>query len=364
MQHDAPPIADYDRLLERKVEKTLDLFSELSLPAPAIVPSAPEGFRMRAEFRVWHEAQDSFYAMFHPDAPRVPVPIHAFPIACASIQALMPELMQRIKASPELRRKLFQVEFLSTLAGESLITLVYHRPLESAWEIEAQQLAATLDVSVVGRSRKRKTVIGRDYVTEILEVDGTRYRYRQYEQAFTQPNAVVNTAMLEWASACASTLGGDLLELYCGNGNFTLPLSRHFDAVIATELSKVSTRAAQHNLEENGIGNTHIIRLSAQEVSQALAREREFRRLQVLPQALDAYRLDSVFVDPPRAGLDGATLDMVGRFSNILYISCNPRTLYDNLLALGERFDITRFGLFDQFPYTGHLECGVLLRRR
>lgn len=364
MQHDAPPIADYDRLLELKVGKTLELLSDLSLPDPAVFPSAPEGFRMRAEFRIWHESEDSYYAMFDPDAPRVPVRIDVFPIACASIQRLMPQLMQRIKDSPDLRRKLFQVEFLSTLAGDSLITLVYHRPLDDAWELQAQQLAQALQVSVIGRSRKRKTVIGRDYVTETLKVDGRRYRYRQYEQAFTQPNAAVNTAMLEWASECAATLGGDLLELYCGNGNFTLPLSRHFGSVIATELSKVSTRAAQHNLEENGVGNTHIIRLAAEEVSQALAGEREFRRLQVLPQALDAYQLDTVFVDPPRAGLDAATLDMVGRFNNILYISCNPRTLHDNLLRLRDNFAITRFGLFDQFPYTDHMECGVLLRRR
>ena len=221
-----------------------------------------------------------------------------------------------------------------------------------------------MGISVIGRSRKRKTVIGRDYVTETLEVDGTRFRYRQYEQAFTQPNAVVNTAMLEWASGCAANLGGDLLELYCGNGNFTLPLSRHFGAVIATELSKVSTRAAQHNLTDNGIHNTRIIRLAAEEVSQALSGEREFRRLQVLPKPLHDYRLDTVFVDPPRAGLDAGTLNMLRRFRNVIYISCNPRTLRDNLLALDDGFRVVRFGLFDQFPYTEHMECGVLLTRR
>lgn len=364
MQHDSPPIADYTRLLERKVEKTLRLFAPLMLPEPMVFPSPPEGFRMRAEFRVWHEDDDSYYAMFDPAAPRVPLRVNAFPIACLPIQTLMPQLMQRIKTSPDLRRKLFQVEFLSTLSGDSLVTLVYHRPLDDAWERQAQELAAALEVSVIGRSRKRKSVIGRDYVVETLEVDGKRYRYRQYEQAFTQPNAAVNSAMLQWASHRAKTLGGDLLELYCGNGNFTLPLSQHFGMVIATELSKVSTRAAQHNLEDNGVENTHIIRLAAEEVSQALAGEREFRRLQVLPKAVDAYQLDTVFVDPPRAGLDAATLDMVSRFNNILYISCNPQTLHDNLLSLKPYFDITHFGLFDQFPYTDHMESGVLLKRR
>lgn len=364
MQHNAPPVARYAELLDAKVARTRALLSALSPPDPVVCPSPPAGFRMRAEFRIWHEGDDSFYAMFDPRAPREPLRVDTFPIACASIQALMPQVIDRVKAVPDLRRKLFQVEFLSTLAGDSLVTLVYHRPLDGAWEAHAQDLAKALQVSVIGRSRKRKTVIGRDHVTETLHVDGTRYRYRQYEQAFSQPNAEVNTAMLEWASACAAGLGGDLLELYCGNGNFTLPLSRHFGTVIATELSKVSIAAAQHNLVENGIGNVHMIRLAAEEVSQALAGVREFRRLQVLPQPLGEYQLDTVFVDPPRAGLDRATLDTVSGFRHILYISCNPHTLRDNLLALDRDFRISRFGLFDQFPYTDHMECGVLLTRR
>lgn len=364
MQHDAPPVALYPRLLEKKVAATVALLSGLSPPAPDIFPSPADGFRMRAEFRIWHEGDDSFYAMFDPASPRIPVRVDNFPIACQRIQELMPQLLAHIKQAPELRRKLFQVEFLSTLAGDSLITLVYHRPLGEAWEALAQDVAKALQVSIVGRSRKRKTVVGRDHVSETLTVHGVPYRYRQHEQAFTQPNAVVNTAMLEWASDCAARLEGDLLELYCGNGNFTLPLSRHFDNVIATELSKVSARAAQYNLEDNDIRNAHMIRLAAEEVSEALAGVREFRRLQALPQPLAAYHLNTVLVDPPRAGLDPDTLGMVSRFDNILYISCNPHTLRDNLLALGDEFHIARFGLFDQFPYTDHMECGVLLTRR
>ena len=86
-------------------------------------------------------------------------------------------------------------------------------------------------------------------------------------------------AMIEWACERATGLAGDLLELYCGNGNFTLPLSLHFDEVIATELSKTSIRAARENLAENTIGNVEMIRLSAEEVTEAMQGKREFRRL-------------------------------------------------------------------------------------
>jgi tRNA (uracil-5-)-methyltransferase len=52
------------------------------------------------------------------------------------------------------------------------------------------------------------------------------------------------------------------------------------------------------------------------------------------------------------------------RFDRILYISCNPSTLKDNLEALYETRAVTRFALFDPFPYTAHVEAGVLLERR
>jgi tRNA (uracil-5-)-methyltransferase len=69
-------------------------------------------------------------------------------------------------------------------------------------------------------------------------------------------------------------------------------------------------------------------------------------------------------VDPPRAGLDDATLTLAQRFDNILYISCNPQTLADNLATLSKSHTIVKTAFFDQFPYTQHLESGVLLQRK
>lgn len=66
----------------------------------------------------------------------------------------------------------------------------------------------------------------------------------------------------------------------------------------------------------------------------------------------------------PRSGLDEETVKMVQAYPRILYISCNPQTLSDNLQTLAETHDVTRLALFDQFPYTHHMECGVLLTRK
>lgn len=355
---------NYTALLEQKAERVKTLLAPYSPPEPEIFPSSPTAFRMRAEFRVWHDGDDLDYVMYKKGEPKTPIAIKHFPIACERIQSLMPQLMGVLKRTQELRRKLFQIEFLSTLAGDTLVTLIYHRKLDNEWQTVAATLANTLDVQIVGRSRKQKLVLDRDYVEETLPINGKPYHYRQYEQAFTQPNARVNIRMIEWACEQVAERQGDLLELYCGNGNFTLPLAQYFNQVIATELAKTSVRAARVNLESNNIGNIQMIRLSAEEVSQAMAGERKFRRLADLPRELGDYELNTVFVDPPRAGLDPHTEKMVSKFDSIIYISCNPETLANNLQALCLSHNIESFALFDQFPYTDHMECGVLLTRK
>jgi tRNA (uracil-5-)-methyltransferase len=354
----------YDQLLAAKRAEVESLMSDFELPAATVVSSPTTGFRMRAEFRMWHDGDALDYVMFRPGAPRDPVPIQEFPIACERIQALMPALREHLQHNTTLRHKLFQVEFLSTLAGDTLVTLIYHRRLDADWEREAQAIQTELNIVIVGRSRKQKVVFERDYVTEQLPIAGQRFEYRQYEQAFTQPNARVNIAMIEWACKQAEQCSGDLLELYCGNVNFSLPMAHHFEQVFATELSKTSIKAARHNIAANRTENVQMIRLSAEEVSAAMAGEREFRRLKELPKPLGGYALNTVFVDPPRAGLDEATLNMVAGFERIIYISCNPHTLAANLRTLCTSHSAEGFALFDQFPYTAHMECGVLLQRR
>jgi tRNA (uracil-5-)-methyltransferase len=301
--------------------------------------------------------------MFRPESPRQPVPVAEFPIASPRIQRAMPLLRSALKDSPELRRKVFQVEFLSTLSGELLTTLIYHRPLADDWLEQAVPVAEAVNSRLIGRSRGQRLVLTEDYVDEILTIEGRDYSYRQPEQGFTQPNAAVNLTMIHWACGCARDLGGDLLELYCGNGNFTLPLANHFDRVLATELSKNSIRAARHNVERNALTNLQLARLSAQEMSEALAGVRPFRRLQQLDPALQEHEFSTVLVDPPRAGLDAATEALVGNFDQIIYISCNPLTLTGNLRQLCATHRVERLAFFDQFPYTDHMECGVLLKR-
>ena len=351
----------YQIQLNSKCELTREEFSKLYQGEIDCHPSEPRHFRMRAEFRIWHDENGAHYAMYEKSKPKTPIVIEEFPIASTSIYAVMPTLLQEVNSRPRLSRKLFQVEFLSTLSGDLLITMIYHKPLDDEWLAEAEALQSKLETPIIGRSRKQKVVLDRDYVTELMPTNSGNFSYKQIETGFTQPNAKVCVQMLNWACGVAENIGGDLLELYCGNGNFTIPLSLHFDKVLATEVSKLSTRAALDNIANNKRSNIELIRLSAEEASEALNGVREFRRLKSVD--LSSYHFSTIFVDPPRAGIDQKTLEFMMRFDNIIYISCNPATLKENLEFLTSRFKVKKMALFDQFPYTEHRECGVFLTR-
>ena len=353
---------DYAAQLLDKCTRVRTLLSPYAPPQAEVFESPREHFRMRAEFRVWHDADDCFYVMFPPGKKQQPYRVDTFPMATQTINRLMSELLPALQKDSVLRQRLFQVEFLSTLAGECLITLIYHKPLGDDWLSAAAMLRDSLKVELIGRSRRQKLLLGKDYLIETLGVNGKDYRYKQIENSFTQPNARVNECMLEWAQNSTRNNSADFLELYCGNGNFSVALAQNFRKVLATEVNKSALRAAEFNAQENAIANITCARLSAEEVTQALNAEREFRRLQHI--TLAEYEFSTVLVDPPRSGLDADTLAFVSQFEQIVYISCNPQSLANNLETLTKTHHIAKFAIFDQFPYTPHIESGLVLQRR
>lgn len=361
-------MGDYQQQLELKIVRLGDLFLHHKTPELEVFPSVPKHYRMRAEFRVWHEGDELNYVMYDQET-KARYHVHEFPAASRQINELMPKLIGKLKLSVELRRRLFQVDFLSTLSGELLVSLLYHRQLDEGWVELIKQLRAELaeeglNFHVVGRARKQKFLVDQDYVTECLQVNGRNIAYQQVENSFTQPNGKVAEKMLEWAFDCTLNSEGDLLELYCGNGNFSIALAPNFRQVLATEVSKSSVLSAQTNIAQNNADNVKVLRLSAEEFTQALEGVREFNRLKNSGVNLAEYDCQTVLVDPPRAGMDTATTLMVQKYEKIVYISCNPETLLDNLTVLSETHNIERFALFDQFPYTSHMEVGVCLVRK
>ena len=181
----------------------------------------------------------------------------------------------------------------------------------------------------------------------------------QTDQSFYQPNHFHMPKMVQKASDFIKE-PKDLLELYCGSGTFTLPLARIFRNVIATENNRQSIKCLNKSINEHSIKNVFHFRLSAEEVADALE-GRIFKRMG--KTNIKDFNFSHILVDPPRSGLTEDVINLLNKFQNIIYISCNQHT-YARDLDLLNNFTISDIEFFDQFPNTDHLEIVSLLTKK
>ena len=354
---------DYASQLNQKKETVEALLAPYYNASLECFESPESHYRARAEFRIWHDGDICSYAMGNLEKKGA-VTIEMCPKVIEPIEQRMWKLLDSINNSFVLSHRLFTIEFLATTTNECLVSMIYHKKLDDAWRELVTPLAQELDIKILGRSRKQKVILSDEFVVEKLNIDNKLVSYKQYESGFTQPNPLENIAMIEWAIARVQSIPtprGDFLESYCGLGNFTIPLSHYFTKVLATEVSKRSIYSALENCVLNSVDNISFVRLSSEEMTQALNKEREFVRLKDID--LDSYNFSTVLVDPPRMGLDEATIELISHIEYIIYISCNPQTLQRDLEILTKTHSVVESALFDQFPHTNHIESGIFLKK-
>ena len=354
----------YDEQLNFKLQREKERFSDFTTMDFDIIRSDKKAFRNRAEFRIWWDKDENgneilSYAMN--DFNKNILKIDSCQIVSPQIQEIMPKLLSLLMSDLTLSYKLFAVEFLGSTTNDMLVTLIYHKKLDDNWNKLAKTIEEKLNIKVMGRSRKQKIILSSESINETLTINNQNFKFAYQEGGFTQPNTNVNIQMIEWVLNNIETSSNDLCELYCGGGNFTIPLSTKFNKVLATEISKTSIKSALKNCELNNINKIGFIRMSAEEFVQGLQEVRTFNRLKNVN--LKDYNFDTIFMDPPRSGLDDTTRALAKDFEQIIYISCNPETLHRDLKELTNTHEIVRFALFDQFAYTNHIESGIILNK-
>ena len=323
----------YEAQLAGKVARVRTQFRALGLPEELdVFRSAKAHYRMRAEFRVWHEGDRCYYIMFKGGgrgAERVRV--DNFTVGSKLMNEAMAAVLEEVHARAVLKAKLYQVNYHTALSGQCMVTMVYHKVLKGEWEAAAEALRGKLAKApgvqpdhrpiVIGRSRGKKTSLDRDFVVERLAVAGRELQYKQVEANFSQPNAGMCQQMLAWAHEVTRGSPGDLLELYGGNGNFCIALAPNFAKGVMTELSKTSIKAAKYNLEANGVENIKVAQATAEDFSAAWLGKQPLKNLQKERIDLGEYDFRTILVDPPRAGLDDATVKLAQELDRIVYIS-------------------------------------------
>ncbi|MCI4399110.1 MAG: tRNA (uridine(54)-C5)-methyltransferase TrmA [Campylobacteraceae bacterium] len=353
-------VGGYNAQLERKLETLKAEFGHLWSGEFEVFDSPEANFRDRVEFRVYKEGDDGLYFALTNREKRF-FEVKECEILSHPLNELVKTLPPALNSDNRLREKLFSAELLGNGKSECVLNLVYHRKLDDEWQKAAQELSEKYGVYVNGRSKGVIRTVGQDYVTRSFDVAGEKLTYIIKQNCFSQPNGAVNEKMLNWAVKNASG-EGDLIELYCGSGNFTMAFAKKYRKVFATEVVKEAIDAAKKNRELNNLDNLYLGRISAEEASEALTGAREFTRLQGIN--LKEFDFHTIFVDPPRSGLGEKGREFAANYDEIIYISCSPETLKTDLEYLTKTHEIKAFAAFDQFAYTNHLECGVKLIKK
>lgn len=164
---------------------------------------------------------------------------------------------------------------------------------------------------------------------------------------FTQVNLSVNRKMTKLAVDLLDLQQGErVLDLFCGLGNFSLPLAKavgNTGFVIGVEGSDTMTERAKMNAKANGLTNTDFF---AQDLTQDFSHESW------------VGEVDALLIDPPRSGAI-EVMQYLDKFNakRIVYVSCNPITLARDMAVLLEKgYKLTHAGVMDMFCHTGHVE--------
>lgn len=168
-------------------------------------------------------------------------------------------------------------------------------------------------------------------------------------KSFIQSNLKQNSKLIDLVSSLIS--GGKILELYCGMGNFSLPLAKLNSCdVVAVEGNSESITLLKENMSLNHISSIKPI----------------CEDVRVFVSSLSDSKFDFILLDPPRIGVDDdSALEKISTLTdNIVYIACDPNSLIKDLkVLLANGFKLEEVYVVDLFPQTHHFETVVLLKK-
>lgn len=169
---------------------------------------------------------------------------------------------------------------------------------------------------------------------------------------FTQVNASLNEKMMDQALQLLDLRSQDrVLDLFCGIGNFTLPMARYAAQVVGVEGDSAMTARAAQNAQANELNNVEFYKADL------------FQDPTAEPFWKQPY--DKILLDPPRAGAEVLCAKLGSlKASRIVYVSCNPATLArDAGLICQNGYRLVQAGVMDMFPHTTHVESIAVFER-
>ncbi len=322
------------------------------------------GYRHRARFSVRYVARKGEALVgFHERASSFVADMGQCHVVADPVGSLLMPLRSLV-SSMDARQRLPQIEVAIVRGGSRLRAVLVFRildPLSESDRILLQRFAAAYAVSVwvqPGGPDTAAPLTAADQVELALQLPEFGLQVPFAPTDFTQVNHAVNEVLVRRAMALLDPQPGDrALDLFCGLGNFTLPLATRVARAIGIEANQAQVARAARAAQTNGLqGRAHFV------AQNLFAWDREQW------EALNRRegRIDRVLVDPPREGALAVARALATsriRPRRLLYVSCNPATLARDCAVLVHegQWRLAAAGVVNMFPHTSHVESLAVL---
>ncbi|EWF91279.1 23S rRNA (uracil-5-)-methyltransferase RumA [Klebsiella michiganensis] len=314
-----------------------------------IIAASPWGYRRRARLSLNYQPKSQQLQMgFRKANASEIVDVVQCPVLVPTLGALLPAVRECLSELKSVRQ-LGHVELVQADNGP-LMVLRHTAALPAADKEKLERFSQShgLSLYLAPQSEILEHIRGE---APWYTSDGLRLVFSPRD--FIQVNDGVNQLMvrtaLEWLDIQPQDL---VLDLFCGMGNFTLPLAKRAAQVVGVEGVPALVAKGQENAALNGLHNVTFFHENLEE--------------DVTRQAWAKHGFDKVLLDPARAGAAGVMLHIIKLAPRrVVYVSCNPATLArDSDVLLQAGYTIQRLAMLDMFPHTGHLESMVLFEHK
>ena len=310
-----------------------------------IIAAEPWGYRRRARLSLNYQPKTQTLEMgFRKASASDIVNVVRCPVLTPQLEALIPSLRECLQSLEGIRH-LGHVELVLADNGP-LMVLRHTAPLSLADREKLERFSHSQGVALflAPESAILEQISGElPWYTS----DGLRLTFSPRD--FIQVNDKVNQQMVDRALAWLDVQPDDrVLDLFCGMGNFTLPLAKRAASVVGVEGVAALVEKAKENAQQNGLHNVTFFHENLED--------------DVTKQPWAQHGFNKVLLDPARAGAAGV-MQHVLKLSpkKVVYVSCNPATLArDSEALLNAGYTMSHLAMLDMFPHTGHLESMVL----
>jgi 23S rRNA (uracil1939-C5)-methyltransferase len=339
-----------DAQLKQKQNVLQQLMSKLAkqdLPLSPAIVGRDKGYRRRARISLlWDRKTQQMQFGFRQKQSNTIVNITQCAVLEPALERLLIPLKRLMGALPQ-PDSLGHIELVQQ--SSNVVMILRHTKALSSEALERLiQFSAEHDLHcyLMPQPDTLERLYGADVDPSYQEV-GVKIAFKP--TSFIQVNQEINQKMVEQALSWLDLTQGDrVLDLFCGVGNFSLPMARVAKSVVGIEGVEGMVEQAKHNAQHNQIDNIDFYQANL---------EQEITQYEWASQ-----KFDKVLLDPARSGAAGV-VDQLARLGakRVVYVSCNPATLARDSQSLIEQgFTLEKLAMLDMFPHTSHLESMAL----